>query len=86
MGKFVEYYGPGLHTLTIADRATLGNMSPEYGATIGFFPVDAQTLDYLRLSRQKLEAAGVTSGQLTRESWASFLRGVLAANEFIYLD
>ena len=50
VGKFVEYYGPGLHTLTIADRATLGNMSPEYGATIGFFPVDAQTLDYLRLS------------------------------------
>src|SRR5271166_3137656 len=50
VGKFVEYYGPGLHTLTIADRATLGNMSPEYGATIGFFPVDARTLDYLRLS------------------------------------
>jgi aconitate hydratase len=50
VGKFVEYYGPGLSTLTIADRATLGNMSPEYGATIGFFPVDAQTLEYLRLS------------------------------------
>ncbi len=50
VGKFVEYYGPGLATLTIADRATLGNMSPEYGATIGFFPVDAQTLEYLRLT------------------------------------
>ncbi len=50
VGKFVEYYGPGLATLTIADRATLGNMSPEYGATIGFFPVDQQTLDYLRLT------------------------------------
>jgi aconitate hydratase A / 2-methylisocitrate dehydratase len=50
VGKFVEYYGPGLSTLTIADRATLGNMSPEYGATIGFFPVDAQTLEYLRLT------------------------------------
>jgi aconitate hydratase len=50
VGKFVEYYGPGLPTLTIADRATLGNMSPEYGATIGFFPVDAQTLEYLRLT------------------------------------
>jgi aconitate hydratase len=50
VGKFVEYYGPGVSTLTIADRATLGNMSPEYGATIGFFPVDAQTLEYLRLT------------------------------------
>jgi aconitate hydratase len=50
VGKFVEYCGPGLRTLSVADRATLGNMSPEYGATIGFFPVDAQTLDYLRLS------------------------------------
>src|SRR5208283_5724957 len=50
VGKFVEYYGPGISKLAIADRATLGNMSPEYGATIGFFPVDAQTLAYLRLS------------------------------------
>ncbi|HLH75698.1 MAG TPA: aconitate hydratase AcnA [Candidatus Binataceae bacterium] len=50
VGKFVEYYGPGIATLPIADRATLGNMSPEYGATIGFFPVDQQTLDYLRLT------------------------------------
>jgi len=50
VGKFVEYYGPGIATLPIADRATLGNMSPEYGATIGFFPVDRQTLDYLRLT------------------------------------
>jgi aconitate hydratase len=50
VGKFVEYYGPGLPSLTLADRATLGNMSPEYGATIGFFPVDAQTLEYLRLT------------------------------------
>src|SRR5579884_249648 len=50
VGKFVEYYGRGLASLTLADRATLGNMSPEYGATIGFFPVDAQTLEYLRLT------------------------------------
>ena len=50
VGKFVEYYGPGIAKLTIADRATLGNMSPEYGATIGFFPVDSRTLEYLRLS------------------------------------
>jgi aconitate hydratase len=48
VGKFVEYYGPGVGKLTLADRATLANMSPEYGATMGFFPVDAVTLDYLR--------------------------------------
>ncbi len=46
--KFVEFYGPGLANLPVADRATIGNMSPEYGATCGFFPIDDQTLDYLR--------------------------------------
>jgi aconitate hydratase len=50
VGKFVEFYGPGLEHLTLADRATLGNMCPEYGATIAVFPIDAMTLDYLRLS------------------------------------
>jgi aconitate hydratase len=48
VGKFVEYFGPGLPNLTIADRATLGNMSPEYGATCGFFPIDDDTIRYLR--------------------------------------
>jgi aconitate hydratase len=50
VGKFVEYFGHGLARLPVADRATIGNMSPEYGATCGFFPVDQQTLDYLRLT------------------------------------
>jgi aconitate hydratase len=50
VGKFVEYFGPGLAALSLADRATLGNMSPEYGATCGFFPVDDATLQYLRLT------------------------------------
>ena len=50
VGKFVEFFGPGLEHLTIADRATLGNMSPEYGATIAIFPIDDMTLDYLRLT------------------------------------
>ena len=50
VGKFVEFFGPGLKHLTLADRATLGNMSPEYGATIAIFPIDVMTLDYLRLS------------------------------------
>jgi len=50
VGRFVEYYGPGLDALSLADRATLANMAPEYGATCGFFPVDAKTIDYLVLS------------------------------------
>ena len=50
VGKFVEFFGSGLEHLTIADRATLGNMCPEYGATIAIFPIDEMTLDYLRLT------------------------------------
>ena len=50
VGKFVEFYGPGLANLTLADRATIANMAPEYGATIGIFPVDSVTLDYLKLT------------------------------------
>jgi len=50
VGKFVEFYGPGLSALPVADRATLSNMAPEYGATVGFFPVDDQTLKYLHLT------------------------------------
>ncbi|WP_313088452.1 aconitate hydratase AcnA [Pseudomonas sp.] len=50
VGKFVEFFGPGLDHLPLADRATIGNMAPEYGATCGFFPVDQITIDYLRLT------------------------------------
>ena len=53
VGKFVEFYGPGLNAMTVADRATLANMAPEYGATCGLFPIDAQTLAYLRTSGRK---------------------------------
>ena len=49
VGKFVEFFGPGCQNLSLTDRATIANMSPEYGATMGFFPVDDQTMDYLRL-------------------------------------
>jgi len=52
VGKFVEYYGPGLSSLALADRATVANMSPEYGATMGFFPVDQETLEYLRFTNR----------------------------------
>ncbi len=50
VGKFVEFYGPALDHLPLADRATIGNMAPEYGATCGFFPIDRTTLDYMRLT------------------------------------
>jgi len=50
VGRFVEYYGPGLASLSLADRATLANMAPEYGATCGFFGIDDKTLDYMRLT------------------------------------
>ena len=55
VGKFVEFYGKGLNNLTLADRATIANMAPEYGATCGFFPVDDETLKYLKLSGRDKE-------------------------------
>jgi aconitate hydratase len=59
VGKFVEFFGPGLHNLSLADRATIANMAPEYGATCGIFPVDEETLRYLRLSGRKPEDVAV---------------------------
>ncbi len=53
VGKFVEYFGPGLKDMPLADRATISNMAPEYGATCGFFPVDEESLNYLRLTGRK---------------------------------
>jgi len=61
VGKFVEFFGEGVEGLSVPDRATIANMAPEYGATMGFFPVDAKTLDYLRFtgrSAQQVEALG----------------------------
>ena len=55
VGKFVEFYGPGVSALSLADRATISNMAPEYGATIGFFPIDDVTLSYLRLTNRSKE-------------------------------
>ena len=60
VGKFVEFFGPGLADLTLADRATIGNMAPEYGATCGFFPVDEATLTYLRLSNRDEQTIALT--------------------------
>lgn len=55
VGKFVEFFGPSLHLMSLSDRATIANMAPEYGATCGFFPVDTETLTYLRLTGREEE-------------------------------
>ena len=60
VGRFVEYYGPGLASLTLADRATLANMAPEYGATCGFFGIDDKTLDYMRLTGREEDQIALT--------------------------
>ena len=66
VGKFVEYFGRGLVGLPVADRATIGNMSPEYGATCGFFPVDEETIRYLRLTGRSAEQAELVECVLPR--------------------
>ncbi|WP_230771345.1 aconitate hydratase AcnA [Sphingomonas sp. Leaf4] len=60
VGRFVEFYGPGLSSMTLADRATIANMAPEYGATCGFFPVDDKTIDYMRLTARPEEVIALT--------------------------
>jgi aconitate hydratase len=64
VGKFVEFYGPALDDLPLADRATIGNMAPEYGATCGFFPVDRIAMDYLRLSGRDEHRIALTEAYL----------------------
>ncbi len=64
VGKFVEFYGPALDHLNVADRATIANMAPEYGATCGFFPVDAKTLAYLRLTGRDEERVALVEAYL----------------------
>ena len=61
VGKFVEFFGPGLDFLSVADKATIGNMAPEYGATCGFFPVDAATIDYLKTSGRKADRVALVT-------------------------
>src|ERR1051325_8200191 len=62
--KFVEFYGPGLDTMSLPDRATIGNMAPEYGATIGYFPVDEETLRYMRLTGRPEEVVARTEAYM----------------------
>jgi len=70
VGRFVEYYGPGLASLSLADRATLANMAPEYGATCGFFGIDDKTLEYLRLTgREETQIALVEAYAKEQGFW-----------------
>ncbi|MEO5662725.1 MAG: aconitase family protein, partial [Nocardioides sp.] len=62
VGKFVEFYGPGVSALPLANRATIGNMSPEFGSTIAVFPIDQQTIDYLRLTGRSAEQLALVEG------------------------
>ncbi|MCB0714219.1 MAG: aconitate hydratase AcnA [Ignavibacteriae bacterium] len=67
VGKFVEFYGPGLSRLPLADRATIANMAPEYGATCGFFPVDAETIRYLRFSGRSDDHANLVEAYMKEQ-------------------
>jgi aconitate hydratase len=77
VGKFVEFHGPGLDDMPLATRATIANMAPEYGATIGFFPVDDQTLNYMRLTARDMELID-TVEQYTKEQglWRDDTRAI----------
>ena len=79
VGKFVEFFGEGLKNLTLADRATIANMAPEYGATCGFFPIDNETLKYLKFSgRDQLTIKIVEEYAKTQGLWAS--------NDMVFTD
>ena len=87
VGKFVEFFGPGLANLTLADRATLSNMCPEYGATIAIFPIDAMTLDYLRLTgRTSRSVALVEAYAKAQGLFADAATPEASYNEVISLD
>ncbi len=69
VGKFVEFYGSGVSELSLADRATIGNMAPEYGATCGIFPIDAETLRYLRLTGRSAEQINLVEAYSKEQGW-----------------
>ena len=72
VGKFVEFYGEGLKNLTLADRATIANMAPEYGATCGFFPIDDETLKYLSFSGRNKKTVSIVENYAKEQGlWAS---------------
>lgn len=67
VGKFVEFFGPGVASLKLSDRATIGNMAPEYGATMGYFPPDAESLNYLRITNRSADRVSVIEKTLASQ-------------------
>jgi aconitate hydratase len=83
VGKFVEFYGPGVASLSLADRATIANMAPEYGATMGYFPPDKEALNYLRLTNRSADRMSVIEQTLTNQG---LLRDYTAADNIKFTD
>ena len=79
VGKFVEFYGEGLNNLTLADRATIANMAPEYGATCGFFPIDDETLKYLKFSGRDDHTIQIVQAYAKEQ-------GLWASNDLVFTD
>src|SRR4029077_6030499 len=87
VGKFVEFFGEDLAKLTVPDRATIANMAPEYGATVGFFPVDAQTLTYLRQTGRSEEQIAATEAYYRRQGMFGPVRfGEVDYSQVLTLD
>ena len=87
VGKFVEFFGPGMVALSLADRATIANMAPEYGATCGFFPVDERTLEYMRLTGRDDDAiAGVEAYSRAQGLWYSSENSEKSYTDTLELD
>jgi aconitate hydratase len=87
VSKFVEFFGPGLDNMSLADRATIGNMGPEYGATCGFFPVDAETINYLTMSgRETNRIALVEAYQKAQGMWRAGDGSDLVFTDTLELD
>jgi len=87
VGKFVEYFGPGLKDMPLADRATISNMAPEYGATVGYFPIDEESLNYLRLTGRSEELIEIVEAYAkTNHLWYSPEDGDPNYSEIIEID
>lgn len=83
VGKFVEFYGPGCGNLSLADRATISNMAPEYGATVGYFPPDEEALNYLRLTNRSSEKIAVIQETLKNQG---LLKNYNADEQIVFTD
>ena len=87
VGKFVEFYGPGAEALSLPDRATIANMAPEYGATMGFFPIDSETINYLRGTGRSEEICGTVENYFkAQEMWGIPQKGQIDYTDDLELD